>query len=128
MFNKDIFKERIKKIQSEMKSFSRGKLDSKVENNVIDELSNIYLMMADKYDSAAKDGSNFPAMTRVAAHPQEDRAYFAMEELIEKMELDFTQKFATSVKHDVTNEVEIGKIKIAFLDGVRRSLHGARTH
>lgn len=128
MFNKDVFKERIKKTQTEMKSFSRGILDSTVESKIIDSLSDIYLKMADRYDDAAKNGTNFPAMTEVAEHPQEDRAYFAMENLIEKMELDFTQKLVTSFKHDVTNEIEIGKIQIAFLDHVRRSLHGARTH
>ncbi|MFM6927044.1 MAG: hypothetical protein ACKOX6_01195 [Bdellovibrio sp.] len=128
MFNKDIFKNRIKEIQDEMKSFSRGELSSHVENQIIDELSGIYLTMADKYDDAAKSGSNFPAQPGISAHPSEHRAYFAMGDLIERMELDFTQKFVNSFKHDITNEVEIGKIQIAFLDQVRRSLQGARTH
>ncbi|MDG0816478.1 hypothetical protein [Bdellovibrio svalbardensis] len=128
MFNKDVFKERIKKVQTDMKSFSRGKLDSTVEGKIIDSLSNIYLTMADKYADAVRSGVNFPALAEVEDHPQEDRAYFALKNLLEKMELDFTQKLVTSFKHDVTNEVEIGKIQIAFLDHVRRSLHGARTH
>lgn len=128
MFNKDIFKERIKKAQSDMKSFSRGKLDSTIEGKIIDSLSDIYFTMADKYTDAAEKGTNAPALVEVADHPQEDRAYFALKNLIEKMELDFTQKLVNSFKHDVTNEVEIGKIQIAFLDHVRRSLHGARTH
>ncbi|WP_413581254.1 hypothetical protein [Bdellovibrio sp. HCB288] len=128
MFNKDVFKERIKKVQNDMKSFSRGKLDSAVEGKVIDSLSNIYLTMADKYVDAVENGINFPALTEIEDCPQEDRAYFALQNLLEKMELDFTQKLVNSFKHDVTNEVEVGKIQIAFLDHVRRSLHGARTH
>ncbi|MBO9665734.1 MAG: hypothetical protein J7501_02850 [Bdellovibrio sp.] len=128
MFNKDVFKERIKKVQTDMKSFSREILDSKVEGRIIDSLSDIYLTMADKYVDAVKNGVNLPALVEIEDHPEEDRAYFVLKNLLEKMELDFTQKLVMSFKHDVTNEIEIGKIQIAFLDHVRRSLHGARTH
>lgn len=128
MFNKDLFKERIAKTQTEMKAFCRGELTAPVESSVIDELSKIYLTMADKFHDAALAGIELPILTRFASHPQDERAFYALEDLLERMELDFTLKFVNSVKHDMTKEIEVGKIQIAFLDSVRRSLHGARTH
>ena len=80
------------------------------------------------FTQAAADGSDFPAMRRVANHPPEQRAYWAMLELIERMELDFTQKFVMNFQHDIEKDVEIGKIQISFLDSVRRALNGARIH
>jgi hypothetical protein len=126
MYNKDVFKERVQRTQNEMKAASRGKLTPLVENKIIDELSKIYLTMADKFDQAAQGGSNFPIMDRLAEHPTEQRAYYAMKDLIERMELDFTQKFVLNVKHDIEKDIEISKIQISFLDSVRRHLNGAR--
>ncbi|MNK95191.1 hypothetical protein D3C87_1154170 [compost metagenome] len=128
MFNKDVFKNSIKKTQTEMKSYFREELDSKIESQVIDELTSIFLKVAENFTQAAANGSDFPAMQRVANHPQEQRAYWAMLELIERMELDFTQKFVMNFQHDIQKDVEIGKIQISFLDSVRRALNGARIH
>jgi hypothetical protein len=128
MFNKDVFKDSIKKNQTEMKSYFRGELDSTVEGRVIDELTNIFLTVAENFAQAAANGSDFPAMQRVANHPQEQRAYWAMLELIERMELDFTQKLVMNFQHEIKKDVEIGKIQISFLDSVRRLLNGARVH
>ena len=128
MFNKDVFKNSIKKTQAEMKSYFREEIDSKIESRVIDELTNIFLTVAENFTQAAADGSDLPAMRRVANHPQEQRAYWAMLELIERMELDFTQKFVMNFQHDIEKDVEIGKIQISFLDSVRRALNGARAH
>ncbi len=55
----------------------------------------------------ATDGSDLPAMRRV----------------IERMELDFTQKFVMNFKHDIEKDVEIGKIQISFLDSVGSITH-----
>lgn len=127
MFNKDVFKGRIQKIQTEMKSSLREEIDSKVECGVIDGLTNIFMNVAEKFALAAVDESDLPAMQKVALHPKEQRAYWAMLDLVERMELDFTQKFVMNVKHDIEKDVEIGKIQISFLDSVRRALNGART-
>lgn len=128
MFNKDVFKNSIEKTQTEMKSYFREEIDSKIESQVIDELTSIFLTVAENFTQAAANGSDFPAMQRVANHPHEQRAYWAMRELIERMELDFTQKLVMNFKHDIEKDVEIGKIQISFLDSVRRALNGARAH
>ena len=128
MLNKDVFKNSIKKTQTEMKSYLREELDSKIESQVIDELSNIFLTVVENFTKAATDGSDLPIMRKLADRPQEQRAYWAMLDLIERMELDFTQKFVMNVQHDIEKDVEIGKIQISFLDSVRRALNGARTH
>lgn len=128
MFNKDVFTNSIKKIQTETKSDFREKIDPKIESQIIDELTNIFLTVAENFTQAAANGSDFPAMRRVADHPPEQRAYWAMLELIERMELDFTQKFVMNFKHDIEKDIEIGKIQISFLDSVRRALNGARIH
>ena len=128
MLNKDVFKNSIKKTQAEMKSYLREELDSKIESQVIDELSNIFLTVVENFTQAAADGRDLPIMRKLADHPQEQRAYWAMLDLIERMELDFTQKFVMNVQHDIEKDVEIGKIQISFLDSVRRALNGARTH
>ncbi len=126
MYNKDVFKERVQRTQNEMKAASRGKLTPLVENKIIDELSKIYLTMADRFDQAAQAGTNLPALEQFSDHPSEQRAFYAMADLIDRMELDFTQKFALNVKHDLEKEIEISKIQISFLDSVRRHLNGAR--
>lgn len=128
MFNKDVFKDRIQKIQTEMKSSLREEIDSKIEYGVIDGLTNIFMTMTEKFALAAADESDLPVMQKVAQYPKEQRAYWAMLDLVERMELDFTQKFVMNVKHDIEKDVEIGKIQISFLDSVRRALNGARTH
>lgn len=126
MLNKDIFKNNIKKTQTEMKSNLREELDSKIESQVIDELTNIFLTVVENFTKAAADGSDLPIMRKLAGRPQEQRAYWAMLDLIERMELDFTQKFVLNVQHDIEKDIEIGKIQISFLDSVRRALNGAR--
>lgn len=128
MFNKDVFEINIQKTQKEMKSSLREKIDPKIESRVIDELTNIFLTVAKNFTRAAEDGSDLPAMRRVAHHPKEQRAYWAMLDLLERMELDFTQKFVMNVKHDIEKDVEIGKIQISFLDSMRRALNSARIH
>lgn len=54
-----------------------------------------------------------------------DKVFFALEDLLDRMELDFSQKFVKDFTHGLDKEIEIGRIKISFLDGVRRSLHMA---
>jgi hypothetical protein len=128
MFNKNAFKSSIQRIQTEMRFCRREKIDARIESQVIDELTKIFLTVMENFTQAAADGSDFPAMQRVAHHPKEQRAYWAMLELIERMELDFTQKFVMNFKHDIEKDVEIGKIQISYLDNVRRALNSARTH
>jgi len=127
MFNTEIFKDKIRELESGMKISLRGKLNQNIEINIINEFSEIYLTMADKYSDAIQSDKNIPVMQRVAQYPKEDRVYLALLDLLEKMELDFSQKFAMDLKHDLEKEIEIGKIKIAFLDGIRRSMNFART-
>lgn len=126
MFNIEIFKDKTKELQGTMKIALRGKLDEKIEIKIIDEFSEIYLTMTDKYSDGVQSGSQFPALQRVAKHPEEERVYLALLDLLEKMELDFSQKFAMDLKHDLEKEIEIGKIKLSFLDGIRRRLNFAR--
>lgn len=123
MFDIEIFKNKTKELQDNMKMALRGKLDEKIEKKIIDELSEIYFVMADKYFNGVQSGSQSPALQRVAKHPEGERVYYALVELLEKMELDFSQKFAMDVKHDVEKDIEVGKIKISFLDGIRRGLN-----
>lgn len=125
MFKDDVFKEKISGLQAGMKTCLRGELDSKIENSVIDELGGIYLTMVDRYAQNVKAGSAFQAQPEVMKYPESERVYQALLDLLERMELDFTQKFVMDFKHDLSKEIEIGKIKISFLDGVRRSLHSA---
>lgn len=126
MFNTEIFKNKTKELQSIMKIALRGKLDEKIEIKIIDEFSEIYLNMVDKYSDGVQSGSNLPALQRVAKYPEGERVYQALLDLLERMELDFSQKFAMDLKHDLEKEIEIGKIKLSFLDGIRRRLNFAR--
>lgn len=126
MFNIEIFKDKTKELQCTMKISLRGKLNENIEMKIIDEFSEIYLTMVDKYSDAVQSGKNIPATQRLAQYPKEERVYLTLLDLLEKMELDFSQKFAMDLKHDLEKEVEIGKIKIAFLDGIRRGLNFAR--
>jgi len=126
MFNTELFKNKIKELQINMKISLRGKLDEKIEIKIIDEFFNIYSTMTDKYADGVRTGSNLPVLERVANYPKEDRTYLALLNLLERMELDFSQKFAMDLMHDLEKEIEIGKIKISFLDGIRRQLNFAR--
>ena len=126
MFNTELFKNETKDLQSIMKTALRGKLDEKIEIKIIDELSEIYLTMAEKYSNGIQSGSNLPALQRVAKYPEAERVYQALLDLLEKMELDFSQKFAMDLKHDLEKEIEVGKIKLSFLDGIRRRLNFSR--
>lgn len=128
MFNSELFKIKTKELQSTMKIALRGKLDEKIEVKIIDEFSEIYLTMTDKYSDGVQSGKNLPALQRVAEYPEGERVYLALLDLLERMELDFSQKFAMDLKHDLENEIEIGKIKLSFLDGIRRRLHFARVN
>jgi hypothetical protein len=82
--------------------------------------------MTDKYSNGVRSGNPFPALQRVAEHPKEEHVYLALLDLLEKMEFDFSNKFAMDLKHDLEKEIELGKIKLSFLDGVRRNLNFAR--
>lgn len=126
MLNTELFKERISDLQVRMQSQPRGELDAKVESMIVAELSSIYLTMVDRFATDVKNGSSFPALQRVADRRPEDRVFYALLELLERMELDFSQKFALDLKHGLEKETTIGKIKISFLDGVRRTLIGSR--
>ena len=127
MFNKNLFTDRIAALQRSMKSSLRGEIDGHIEVQVIDELCGIYLTMAEKYEKNVLAGSDFPAQPGVVGHPESDRVFQAMLDLLERMEMDFIQKFTMDIRHDLQKEVEIGKIKIALLDGVRRNLNLARS-
>lgn len=126
MFNLELFKNKTKELQSIMKIAIRGNLDEKIEVKIIDEFSEIYLAMADKYSEGVRSGKNFPALQRVAKSPEGERVYLALLDLLNRMELDFSQKFAMDLKHDLEKEIEIGKIKLSFLDGIRRRLNFAK--
>lgn len=126
MFSTNIFKDKTTELQNDMKMSLRGKLDNNIELKVIDELSGIYLTMSDRYSDAIKLGKNLPALQVIEQYPENERVYYALLNLLEKMELDFSQKFAMDLKHDVEKDIEIGKIKLAFLDGTRRRLNLAR--
>ncbi|WP_413587324.1 hypothetical protein [Bdellovibrio sp. HCB274] len=126
MFNKEVFKNHITKTQKDMTSSYRGKIDTHVEKHVINGLSEIYLTMADRYAQAAAEGADLPVFQQFADQPKEQHAYLAMQDLIERMELDFTQKLVLNVKHDIEKDIEICKIQISFLDSVRRHLNGAK--
>ena len=120
MFNIKNFKDMIIELQVRMKKSLRGKLDEKIEKKIIDEFSNTYMAMTDKYSNAVQSGINLPILQKFASFPVEERVYLALLDLLERMEIDFSQKFAMDLKHGLENEIEIGKIKIAFLDGIRR--------
>lgn len=126
MFNSELFKSGTKELQSIMKISLRGKLAEKIETKIIDEFSEIYLTMTDKYCEGVKSGKNLPILQKLAEHPEEERVYLALLDLLERMELDFSQKFAMDFTHGLEKEIEIGKIKLSFLDGIRRRLHFAR--
>lgn len=126
MFNTEIFKNRIKELQSGMKISLRNKLNKNIEAKIIDELSDIFITMVNKYTDAVRSDISIPAIQRVAQYPEEDRVPLALLELIDKMEADFSHKFSMDLKHDLEKDIEVGKIKIAFLDGVRRSLNISR--
>ncbi|WP_413290059.1 hypothetical protein [Bdellovibrio sp. HCB337] len=128
MFNSEVFKSKTKELQAIMKIALRGKLDEKIEIKIIDEFSEIYLTMTDKYSDGVQSGKNLPALQRFAESPEGERVYLALLDLLERMELDFSQKFAMDLKHDLEKEIEIGKIKLSFLDGIRRRLHFARVN
>lgn len=125
MFKNEVFKNKINDLRTGMKLSLRRELDSKIEASVIDELSGIYLKMVDRYSQMVEAGTSFPAQPELMKYPENERVYQALLSLLERMELDFTQKFVMDFKHDLAKEVEIGKIKISFLDGVRRGLHSA---
>ncbi len=126
MFNIEIFKNRTQELQKCMQSSLRGKLSTEVERKIIDEFSEIFMSIPEKYSVALETGKALPALQRVENFPREERVFRALLELLERMELDFSQKFALDVKHDLEKEIEIGKIKFAFLDGIRRGLNSAR--
>jgi hypothetical protein len=128
MFNKEIFIKKTKELQIEMKSGLRGKLNENIENKIIDDFSELFLNMVDTYSEAIQLDKNIPAIQRVAHYPKEDRIYFSLINLLDKMEIDFSNKFALDLTHDLEKETEIGKIKIAFLDGIRRRLNFARNN
>lgn len=127
MFDTIIFKDQLSQIQNNMKKALRGELEKKIELSVIDELTSIYSKMVVRYDDDFKAGKSFPAQTRVMQHPEQDRVFYALEDLLKRMELDFSQKFVKDFTHGLDKEIEIGKIKISFLDGVRRSLNLAKS-
>lgn len=110
MFNTQEFKSKIQTMAGFMKSTGRGELPADIEVKIISELESIYLRMAEKF---AQPQPTVHGLTGAAA----------MADLIERMECDFSMKLAKDIQHDVRRDVEIGKIKIAFLDGVRRALN-----
>lgn len=122
MFNDERFKTTLNDIQINMKKSLRGEIDANTEVHVIDELSSIYKTMLTRYREMADSGSTFPAQPGVAEAPPEERMFRALEDFVERMELDFTQKFVKDFTHGLDKEVEIGKIKISFLDNIRRGL------
>lgn len=122
MFNEELFLANLNEIQVSMKKSLRGEIDSHIETNVIDELSSIYQAMTARYKDMAAAESTFPAQPGVSNSPLEERVFRALEDFLERMELDFTQKFVKDFTHGLDKEIEIGKIKISFLDSVRRSL------
>ncbi|KYG65764.1 hypothetical protein AZI86_01420 [Bdellovibrio bacteriovorus] len=109
MFNTQEFKEKIKTMAGTMKSSGRGDLPADIEFKIISELEAIFLKMSEKF-----------ARPEPTVHGLVGKA--AMTDLVERMECDFSMKLAKDIQHDVHRNVEIGKIKIAFLDGVRRAL------
>jgi len=126
MFNIENFKNKTKELQQNMKSSLRGNLSKEVETSILDEFSEIFLSVTDTYSEAHLSGRKLPVLQRVEQFPKEEHVYRALLDLLDKMELDFSQKFAMDVKHDLEKEIEVGKIKFAFLDGIRRGLNSAR--
>jgi hypothetical protein len=112
MYNAEVLKEKIQGMANLMRAQQRGELDAKIEFSVVSELESIYMTMADRFNT---DKPNVHGLAGKAA----------MVDLIERMELDFSQKFAMDLRHGIDKNIEIGKIKIAFLDGVRRALNSA---
>ena len=108
MFNTQEFKSKIETMAGAMKGHGRGQLPADIESKIITELESIYLKMAERV-----------AQPNVRGLVGRD----ALKDLIERMELDFSRKLAMDIQHDVQRDIEIGKIKIAFLDGVRRALN-----
>lgn len=126
-FDNELFKNQITALQQRMQTHLRGELDAKVENSIVAELSSIYKTVVDRYAEIVKKGGTFPSRPAIDDHRPEERVFYALLDLLERMELDFSQKFALDLQHDLEKEIEIGKIKIAFLDGARRAIHQART-
>ena len=126
MFKENHFKQQLSAIQADMQMCLRGNLDKKVETSVVAELVGIYQTMVDRYAQDVKSGSQFPAQPGVVDHPEEERVYYALSDLLERMELDFTQKFVKDFTHGLDQQVEIGKIKLSLLDRVQRSLQESK--
>jgi hypothetical protein len=126
-FNNELFKDQIIALKTRMQTHLRGELEAKTESSIVAELSSIYTTVVDRYVEAVKNGSTFASRPHIADHAPEERVFYALLDLLERMELDFCKKFSLDLTHDLEKEVEIGKIKIAFLDGARRAIHQART-
>lgn len=109
MFNTQEFKTKIAKMAGGMKSSTRGILPAEIEVKIISELEAIFLKVSER-------------MARSVPNVHGLKGKEAMQDLIERMERDFSLRLAKDVQHDLQRDVEIGKIKIAFLDSVRRAL------
>ena len=123
MFYVEGFNQRVEVLRDGMLNSLRGKIREVTERKVIEQLANVYIAMAKKYGSAVATGDQFSAQPGVFEQPEGERIYFALLDLIQRMELDFSQKFALAVTHDRDEAVEVGKIQLSFLDGIRRHLN-----
>ncbi len=109
MYKAELFKSKVQEMAERLKSQSRGPLPADIEAKIVSELESIFIRMADKFSSSQPTVHGLVGLK-------------AMADLIERMELDFSQKFALDFQHGIEKGIEVGKIKIVFLDGVRRIL------
>lgn len=114
MFNPEEFKYKLSNMAETMKNNGRGYLPGDIESKIIGELESIYLKMADRAQSSQPNIRG-------------QRGVVILKDLIERMERDFSKRLAKDIQHDIQRDIEIGKIKIAFLDGVRRTIHAVET-
>lgn len=122
MFNRESFQLRLQNLKSSYLQNPRGLIPSDVESGLIESLINIYLKISETFEGLARDGKEFPGMPELSTLAPEKRAQEALLELLKRMELEFTHKLTEDFMQGAENQVEIGKIKLVCLDGIRRAL------
>lgn len=125
MLDTQLFKSQLTDLHQYMRSHPRGQLDSHVETQIVDELASIFTRVIERYQALVDSGQPFPGQPDIGALPASERTAAAMFSLLARMEADFANKFARDRMHGLEKDIEVGAIKISYLDGVRRSLRQA---
>lgn len=112
----------IDRIEEDFLVFPRGRLEPSVEQAVVRELSRIFRAVVSKYQTMVEQGSAFPGYATVTALPEAERFEGALRELVERMEGDFVRKLAEAERGGDSKGLEIGQIKLGYLDAIRRKV------